>query len=362
MQTIRSLAIALVFVALGPMAFAQEVKTEVEGGPQTLIVATREVPPFAFKDNNGRWVGLSIELWRDIAANLELTYRFEEATLAEMIEGTASGRFDAAVAALTVTDERERVLDFTHPFFSTGLAIATGPNADGTWAALSGLLTWRAALAVLGVVLALILVGALLWFVERRKNPDYFGPAGEGISGGIWLSLAMFVTGEYADQAPRSLAGRVLSTVWVISSVIVLTIFTGIVTSSLTVQRIEGVVRGVADLPAMRVGTIADSTSQAWLTQERIVASPFATVEDGLTTVAEGRIDAFVYDAPVLKYLALTSFADRIIVLPDGFSPQDYAIAIPEGSPMREALNRELLSIKESEIWAQRVFQYLGDR
>jgi polar amino acid transport system substrate-binding protein len=112
----------------------------------------------------------------------------------------------------------------------------------------------------------------------------------------------------------------------------------------------------------MRVGTLPGSTSAQWLLMERIAASDFATVEEALTAVSEGRIDAFVYDAPILKYLALTDFAERIVVLGDSFAPQDYAIALPEGSTLREPINRELLALKQSDIWAQRVFQYLGDR
>lgn len=349
-------------LGLGPV-FAQELQTAAEDTPQTLVVATREVPPFAFRDDAGNWAGLSIELWRDIAANLGITYRFEETTLEEMLDGVAGGRYDAAVAALTVTAEREESVDFSHPFFSTGLAIATRPDAGGTWAALSGLITWRAALVVFCVVVALILVGALLWVSERRHNKEYFGDkASEGIFGGIWLSLAMFVTGEYADQVPRSLAGRVLSTMWVVSSLIVLTIFTGIVTSALTVQKIEGRVQGLNDLPRMVVGTLPASTSEVWLNRARIAYVSFSTIEEGLVSLAQGRIDAFVYDAPTLKYVVLNEFADRVIVLPDAFAPQDYAIALPAGNEMRESINRELLAIKRSDVWAQRVFQYIGDR
>jgi ABC-type amino acid transport substrate-binding protein len=112
----------------------------------------------------------------------------------------------------------------------------------------------------------------------------------------------------------------------------------------------------------MRVGTIPASTSQVWLAQERVATISYATVEEGLESLIEGGIDAFVYDAPTLKYLILKDFADRAIVLPGTFSPQDYAIALPPGSAMRETINRELLKIKVSDVWAQRVFQYLGDR
>ena len=42
---------------------------------QPLIVGTKETPPFAMKTADGQWTGLSIELWRQIAA--ELNFRFE---------------------------------------------------------------------------------------------------------------------------------------------------------------------------------------------------------------------------------------------------------------------------------------------
>ena len=42
----------------------------------------------------------------------------------ELIEGVAAGKFDVAVAALTVTAAREEILDFSAPFYTTGLGIA----------------------------------------------------------------------------------------------------------------------------------------------------------------------------------------------------------------------------------------------
>jgi polar amino acid transport system substrate-binding protein len=242
--------LAMMLTAL-PRAVAQEATTDSvvadEGG--ILVVATRVVPPFAFRDNTGEWAGLSVELWRDIAARLNLAYRFEETTLEDMLQGTADGRFDAAVAALTVTEERETLLDFTHPFFSTGLAIATVPGESSIWGTLAGLLSWEAVLVLLVMVAALLLVGVLMWWAERVRNAEYFGGhALDGIGSGVWQSLAMLVTTQYADQAPHSFMGRLVATLWVIASIILLTVFSGIVTSALTVQQIEGRVRGLADL------------------------------------------------------------------------------------------------------------------
>src|SRR3984893_14444098 len=87
-----------------------------------LVVGTKEAPPFAMKAADGSWNGISIDLWRRVADELHLRYRFSEAPNVQgVIDGVADGRFDIAVAALTVTAARARVIDFTEPFYVTGL-------------------------------------------------------------------------------------------------------------------------------------------------------------------------------------------------------------------------------------------------
>ena len=89
-----------------------------------LVVGTKVAPPFAMKAEDGSWHGISIELWRRIANQTHLRYRFQETTLKDLTEGVADGSLDAGVAALTVTGPRRQMVDFTQPFYSTGLGIA----------------------------------------------------------------------------------------------------------------------------------------------------------------------------------------------------------------------------------------------
>jgi ABC-type amino acid transport substrate-binding protein len=91
---------------------------------QPLIVGTKEAPPFSMKTSDGQWTGLSIDLWQQIATELNLRYEFRELSLNQLIEGVKDGSLDAAVAALTITPEREKELDLTHAFYTTGLGIA----------------------------------------------------------------------------------------------------------------------------------------------------------------------------------------------------------------------------------------------
>ena len=85
------------------------------------------------KADDGTWAGVSIELWRRVADAAGLRYRFaEEANVPDLLTGVEEGRFDVAVGALTVTGPRLRMMDFTQPFYTTGLGIAVARGAPGS--------------------------------------------------------------------------------------------------------------------------------------------------------------------------------------------------------------------------------------
>ena len=105
--------------------------------PDVMTIATRDVPPFAMKDESGHWQGVSIELWRTIATKLGWDYRFREMGLKEMLAAVERREVDAAVAGLTITGEREKRMDFTHPFLSSGLGIAVRIDTGSGWLAVS---------------------------------------------------------------------------------------------------------------------------------------------------------------------------------------------------------------------------------
>jgi ABC-type amino acid transport substrate-binding protein len=94
------------------------IHTEAQGqtlSSRTLIVGTKEVPPFAMKNSEGTWTGVSIDLWRQIATELNLPFEFRELDLQSLLDGVADGTLDVAVAALSITAEREKICDFSHP-------------------------------------------------------------------------------------------------------------------------------------------------------------------------------------------------------------------------------------------------------
>ena len=119
MRTLRLGLAATLLVALASTPAATA-----EPNAEALVVAVREAPPFAARDAAGHWRGLSVELWEDVAQRLGVDFEWRELDLQETLDALEAGDIDVAVAALTITSEREQVFDFSHPYLITGLAIA----------------------------------------------------------------------------------------------------------------------------------------------------------------------------------------------------------------------------------------------
>ncbi len=341
-----------------PAAWAQSTAL-----PATLVIGTKETPPFAMKRTDGKWTGISIDLWQDMATKLKLNYTFKEMDLDHLLAGITNGTLNAAIAAISVTAEREEILDFTQPFFTTGLGIAVSDKTTAPWlAVLRRLVSWRFLAVVSLLALVLLAAGFLMWVFERRGNPEQFGGKPlEGIGSGFWWSAVTMTTVGYGDKAPRTFGGRIVGLVWMFVAIIIISSFTAAITSALTVNQLGSSVRGPKDLTEVRVAVVAGTTGESYLLHQHIVYKPYPDALTALAALAEGRVDAVVHDAPILQYLARENYHGRIAVLPHTFIRQDYAIALPQGSPLREKLNLVLEMEIRSPRWQELVGRYLGD-
>ncbi|HEX5400601.1 MAG TPA: transporter substrate-binding domain-containing protein [Verrucomicrobiae bacterium] len=351
------------FTAVVLLCFGVVARAQTAAAPSPLIIGTKETPPFAMKGPDGKWTGISIDLWRDMAAQLKLNYTFKEMDLDQLLAGVTNGTLTAAVAAISVTADREKTLDFTEPFFTTGLGIAVSDKTTAPWlGVLRRLFSWQF-LAVVGLlVLVLLAAGFLVWLFERRGNAEQFGGKPlQGIGAGFWWSAVTMTTVGYGDKAPRTFGGRVVGFIWMFVAIVIISSFTAAITSALTVNQLGSSIHSPKDLPEVRVATVVSSTGEAYLRRQHIVYKAYPDASSALAALADDHVDAVVYDAPILQYLIRNSFHGRLVVLPHTFSRQDYAIAVPQGSPLREELNQVLEAEIRSPQWQEQIYSYLGE-
>ncbi len=233
----------------------------------TLVVGTKDAAPFAMKTSEGTWSGISIYLWRRIAADLHLTYEFRELDLKGLLDGVSNGSLDVAVAALSLTPEREKTFDFTHPYYTTGLGIAVASKQRSPWlAVLRRFLSHSFLKVVAALALLLLVVGGIVWWFERKRNPKEFGgSAAKGVGSGFWWSAVTMTAVGYGDKVPVTLGGRIAATIWMFASVVIISSFIAAITSALTVSQLESPVQGPTDLPKVRVGAVANTTGESYL-------------------------------------------------------------------------------------------------
>lgn len=342
------------------LAFALLVASPVQAAAP-LTVATHEAPPFAMRGADGGWHGLAIDLWKRVARDEKLDYRFVPASLDDMVEGVRDGRFDASVGALTVTPEREARIDFTHPYFTTGFGIVARKAPPMWLSLLTNFFSWGFLQAVLALAALLGVVGLVFWLVERRANADQFGGGPlRGLGSGLWFSAVTMTTVGYGDKAPATAAGKAIALVWMFAAILIISTFTGTIASSLTAGRLAGAIEGPDDLAHVAVGSIRGSASDAWLARDGIAFRGFDDVAAGLDAVDAGAIDAFVYDKPILQYRVRERVGDDLRLLPGSFGRQDYGFALPLASPLREHLNVTLLRAIDGDEWRRELQATLG--
>jgi ABC-type amino acid transport substrate-binding protein len=142
--------------------------------------------------------------------------------------------------------------------------------------------------------------------------------------------------------------------------VIVFASFTAALTSQLTLKHLRGTVNGEADLRHVRVAAIAGTETAEYLQGQRIAYQVFTDAEAGLSALQKGRVDALVYDRPLLLWLVNKRFSGSLRVLDGTFDPQAYAIALPQGSELRMPIDLALLDVIRSEWWRKTLLAYLG--
>lgn len=346
----RLLIAALIFCLSGFSLTAQTLEIN-----SPLHVLVKPVPPFVIEATDGTVTGFSIDLWQAIDGQLDVQSKIILVpNLTELLDGIESGVGDVAIAAVTITAEREQHLDFSHPYFRSGLQILVPSKDMGiiakAFSVIGGMFTSQSFRIALMALFILVLGTAhIMWFVERRKNPEFTRSYPLGLWDGVYWTMVTISTVGYGDKTPKSHAGRVIALVLIVFGYIAFAWFTATISSAMTISKLEGEIHGPEDLGGKRVATVVDSTSELYL--QRLPSAQvrtFDAIEMAYDALQAGQVDAVVYDYPVLSYYSLGDGLDKVRLIGPVFQREPYGIVFAEGSLWREPVNQALLHLVES--------------
>ncbi|MES2595973.1 MAG: transporter substrate-binding domain-containing protein [Verrucomicrobiota bacterium] len=331
-----------------------------------LRIATRNLEPFSF-DKDGRRVGYAAELWDQLARDTGLEYEVQVVnTAADIIDALKNKTADVGVGAISVTAKREEIIDFSQPFYESGLQILTsgggGSFADSMLALLRNLFNLELIGMFLLLLFTMLIISHLVWRYEHKINGDQWPETYKaGLWESFWWTISTLLVGGADNKGPVGVGGRIIAIVWMLLSIVLVSLLTASFTTTLTINTLKGDINGPGDLPGRKVATVQGSTAETWLTAKGAKVEPFATVTDCVLALKDGKVQAVVYDAPVLQYEAGKLNDDKLQMVGQMFQRQNYAFALQQDSPLRERLNQALLKLSEQGVGNELRKKYFGE-
>lgn len=331
-----------------------------------LRVGVHEKPPFAFKNPDGTWTGLSVDVWRNVAGRAGLTYELVEVPFEDIRGGVANGSLDAAIGEVGVTAEDEKVMDFTQPFLISPLGIAV---RDRPWKsiwieAIDDFFNWTVGQFMIGVIVAMLLVSVMIWLVERRHHAGHFKGGIHGIGAALWFSAVTMTTVGYGDKTPSTVLGRFIAICWMFVGVLLVSAFTATVTSSMAASRLNNSITRVSDFHNLTCGVLKGSEAEQIALRLGVNHVAFESIEDALQAMIRKETEATVSDKISLIYLQrklAKSNPPARFEIPE-FTIRNALLAIPVRShhPDFEKINQSLLDLTSSSDWEAFVTRWLG--
>ncbi|XP_042145588.1 glutamate receptor 1-like [Ixodes scapularis] len=291
-----------------------------------------------------------------------------------MIGEIVSNDADIALAGLTITSARKNVVDFTHPFLTSGIAalikkpskLQKGVGVN-TFLAPFELHLWIGLGASLGAVLLFLFIfGAAV-----MKNDHCCYQAGdEDVSKDAVLktvceSLEMVAPLPTGSFMARSISGRIVSSFWWMFVVLVFSTYTTTLTPLLTLRDAEySSISTLEELSmqnkvkfgTLRTGGVQEYFEESQYRTNKLIWEAMKTERHVLVGTRQEGVGRVRSSDGKYVFFTESLFADYVNgrrpcdtkVIGEVFATQYFGLAVTPGSPLREKLNEAIVNMTES--------------
>ena len=101
------------------------------GGATLTVGSDIPYPPFE-QGKSGNYTGFDIELMEAIATKIGRSAEFQDTSFETIFRDVAQGKFEAVISAATITEEREKAVAFSDPYYLSEQAILVEEGSDIT--------------------------------------------------------------------------------------------------------------------------------------------------------------------------------------------------------------------------------------
>ncbi|CAL5418591.1 unnamed protein product [Camellia sinensis] len=198
-----------------------------------------------------------------------------------------------------------------------------------------------------GVIAALfVIVGVVVWILERRKNDEFRGSPKEQLITILWR----------IGETPVSTLGRIVLIIWLFIVLIINSSYTANLTSILTVQHLTSHIDGIETLKVSDdpIGYQVGSFAERYLNEEigipksRLV--PLASPEEYATALQrgpkKGGVAAVVEEQPYIELFLSSHCKFRIVG--QVFTKSSWGFAFPRDSPLAVDMSTAILTLSEN--------------
>lgn len=124
-----SLMLVVVLTACGGNDEVSGAEEDSDIKSEYTVVSDTSFVPFEFKED-GEYVGFDIDLIHAIADEAGFEINFETTNFDGIIPGLQTGQFDIAIAGIGITEERAKTIDYSEPYYESGLRLAVREDND----------------------------------------------------------------------------------------------------------------------------------------------------------------------------------------------------------------------------------------
>ena len=98
--------------------------------PNYVIATDTTFAPFEFQDAQGNFVGIDMDLIREIAKDQGFTVDIKPLGFDAALQAVQANQVDGVIAGMSITDKRKQVFDFSDPYFESGIQMAVLEDND----------------------------------------------------------------------------------------------------------------------------------------------------------------------------------------------------------------------------------------